>query len=170
MAPGAGGLLSMVIGFVAVIMNRGRRKGRARVGTKFLKTAVLIAGLCLAAPAPAVELVVNPSVPQKTFTPSTVRAIFNMRLLNWPDGTPIRIFVMKDRDPLHRYFSKNFLQVFPHQLRRSWDRRVYSGVGQAPQQVEDVQEMQRRVADTPGAIGYLPEDRIDDSVRKIEME
>ncbi|HEB95133.1 MAG TPA: hypothetical protein ENI96_01720 [Sedimenticola thiotaurini] len=130
---------------------------------------ILISALWLTLPAVAVELVVNPAVTETSLTQDKVRAIFNMRLLSWPDGTPVRVFVLKDRDPLHREFSKRVLQVFPHQLRRSWDRRVYSGVGQAPQQVDSVDEMRRRVAGTPGAIGYLPEDRIDDSVRKIDL-
>ncbi len=140
------------------------------MGRLYRQGLVLVVALWLAHPVAAVELAVNPSVPQTRLDPSKVRAIFNMRLLWWPDGTPIRVFVLKDRDPLHREFSKHFLQVFPHQLRRSWDRRVFSGVGQAPQQVKDVEEMRQQLATTPGAIGYLPKDRIDDSVRKIEME
>lgn len=139
------------------------------MGRWFINSLILISALWLTLPAVAVELVVNPAVTETSLTQDKVRAIFNMRLLSWPDGTPVRVFVLKDRDPLHREFSKRVLQVFPHQLRRSWDRRVYSGVGQAPQQVDSVDEMRRRVAGTPGAIGYLPEDRIDDSVRKIDL-
>ena len=144
--------------------------GNRGVGKWFVNSLILITVLWLALPAAAVELVVNPSVTDTSLTRAKVRAIFNMRLLSWPDGTPIRVFVLKDRDPLHREFSKRVLQVFPYQLRRAWDRRVYSGVGQAPQQVSSVEEMKRRLADTPGAIGYLPEDRIDDSVRKIDLQ
>ena len=93
-----------------------------------------------------------------------------MRVLEWPDGTPIRVFVLDDRNPVHRQFCKQYLEVFPHQLRYAWNRRVYSGMGQSPQQVDSVQEMHDQIADTPGAIGYLPEEMIDDSVRRIEME
>lgn len=141
------------------------------MGRTSIRLLVLMIVLCLTAPSlAAVQLVVNPSVPASTLTPSTVRALFNMRLLQWPDGTPVRVFVLKDKDPLHKAFSKNFLQVFPYQLRRSWDRRIFSGIGQAPQQVNDIHEMHTRVADTPGAIGYLPEDRIDESVKKIDTD
>ncbi len=148
----------------------GTPPGNRAVGRRFVSSLILIIVLWAALPAAAVELVVNPSVTDTSLTRAKVRAIFNMRLLSWPDGTPIRVFVLKDRDPLHREFSKRVLQVFPYQLRRAWDRRVYSGVGQAPQQVDSVEEMRRRIADTPGAIGYLPEDRIDDSVRKVDLQ
>ncbi len=118
----------------------------------------------------AVQLVVNPSVPDTKLSPSTVRALFNMRLLQWSDGTPVRVYVLPDDNALHRQFCKRYLGVFPHQLRYSWNRRVYSGIGQSPHQVKNVEEMRQRIADTPGAIGYLPEDLIDDSVRAVEME
>jgi hypothetical protein len=131
---------------------------------------LLLLFLLAAATAGAVELVANRSVTTSSLSPSQVRAIFNMRLLQWPDGTPIRVFVLPDRNPVHRRFCKEYLGVFPHQLRYAWNRRVYSGMGQSPQQVDDVQEMHDRIAETPGAIGYLPEDLIDDSVRRIEME
>jgi hypothetical protein len=78
--------------------------------------------------------------------------------------------VLGDKNPLHRQFAKQFLQVFPAQLRRSWNRRVYSGTGQAPLQVDDMQQMKQHVAETRGAIGYLPEDEIDERVKTIKME
>jgi len=135
-----------------------------------LKILLLLWALLASAPLFAVQLVANPSVPETVLSPSTVRALFNMRLLQWPDGTPVRIYVLPDGNALHRQFCKRYLGVFPHQLRYSWNRKVFSGMGQFPQQVKSVEEMRQRIADTPGAIGYLPEELIDESVRAIEVE
>lgn len=110
------------------------------------------------------EVVVNESVDQQTLSVTTVRAIFGMRLRTWPDGAPIRVFVLYDNHPLHIAFCKEVLNVFPHQLRVAWDRLVFSGTGQAPYQATSVEEMRLLVATTPGAIGYLGEDMIDESV------
>jgi ABC-type phosphate transport system substrate-binding protein len=112
-----------------------------------------------------VEVVVNDSVQQQMLSVTTIRAIFGMRLRTWPDGKPIRVFVLNDDDPLHVAFSKKILNIFPHQLRLAWDRLVFSGTGQAPYQVGSAKEMRARVATTPGAIGYLGEGMINDSVR-----
>ena len=112
----------------------------------------------------------NPSVPVSRVNSDTLRALFNMRLLTWPDGSRVRVFVLDDDHPLHRRFCKEYLGVFPHQLRYSWNRRVYSGIGQSPQQVKDAQEMRKKIAETPGAIGYLPEELIDESVRPVDLE
>jgi len=93
-----------------------------------------------------------------------------MRLREWPDGTPVRVFVLGDKHPLHERFCKQELGVLPHRLRRTWDRAVFAGVGQAPEQVSEVDEMIQRIATIPGAIGYLPEDRVDETVRKLTIE
>jgi hypothetical protein len=84
-----------------------------------------------------------------------LREIFFLRRTNWPDGTPIRIFVLPDQNPLHIRFTKEVLGVFPYQLRSAWDRMVFTGIGVPPTVVYSVEEMRKRVEETPGAIGYL---------------
>ena len=93
-----------------------------------------------------------------------------MRLHAWPDGVPIKVFVLKDRDPIHIAFCKKVLNVFPHQLRWAWDRLVFSGTGQAPFQVDSEETMRAKVASTPGAIGYLKRTLINGSVRVLSIE
>ena len=108
------------------------------------------------------EIVTNPGVSEKTISRSTLRAIFGMRLHEWPDGTAIQVFVMPDDAPLHTIFAKEALNVFPYQLRAALDRLVFSGTGQAPNTVSSVEEMLAKVASTPGAIGYLTKSRMMD--------
>jgi len=91
----------------------------------------------------------------KNLSSETVREIFFMRLSSWPDGSPIHVFVLPDSNPLHARFSKEILGVYPFQLRSAWDRMVYSGTGVSPTTVETPEEMQMRIKQTPGAIGYI---------------
>ncbi len=86
-----------------------------------------------------------------------LRAIFFVRQTKWPDGTPVRVFVLPDRHPFHIRFTKEVLGVYPYQLRSTWDRMLYSGTGVPPTVVKDVDEMHSRVEATPGGIGYLEE-------------
>jgi ABC-type phosphate transport system substrate-binding protein len=116
------------------------------------------------------EVIVNPSVSEKTLSKGSLRAIFGMRLHNWPDGTAVRVFVLPDDSPLHATFSKEKLNVFPYQLRSAWDRLVFSGTGQAPDTVSSAEEMLARVASTPGAIGYLPKSKIDGRVHVLQIK
>jgi hypothetical protein len=86
-----------------------------------------------------------------------LRDIFFARQTKWPNGDPIRVFVLPDRHPLHVRFSKEVLGVYPYQLRSTWDRILYSGTGVPPTVVNSVQELRKRVDETPGAIGYAEE-------------
>jgi ABC-type phosphate transport system substrate-binding protein len=126
--------------------------------------------LCFSETAQPLDLVINPDVTQETLSRNTLRSIFSMRKTQWPDGSPIHVFVMGDKSDLHRRFTKQLLGLFPHQLRRAWNRQIYSGMGQAPIKVASEQEMRELVAKTPGAIGYMSEGYFDEQVRTIEIE
>ena len=118
----------------------------------------------------AVEVVVNRSVQEVAIKRPTAWAIFSMRLRTWSNGAPTSVFVLSDNTPLHAEFTKKILDTFPYQLRRAWDRLVFSGTGQAPTEVNSIEEMYERISSTPGAIGYLPADRIDRNVRSLKVE
>nr|BAL53726.1 hypothetical conserved protein [uncultured Gammaproteobacteria bacterium] len=114
-------------------------------------------------------VLIHPHVALDSLSRDELRAIFAMRRRTWPDGTPIQVFVLPDDHPLHRAFCKQVLNVYPHQLRRIWDRGVFSGTGQAPIEVSSVEEMQKRIAAVPGAIGYTDRIQQDASVKAITV-
>jgi len=91
-----------------------------------------------------------------------------MRIPQWSDGSAIHVFVLEDSHPIHTSFTKHILGMFPYQLRRIWDRQVFSGTGIAPTIVKTSEEMRERVSKTQGAIGYLMPEDVDDSIKVIE--
>lgn len=131
--------------------------------------AAFILLLLSAQPAFGTSIIINPDQAVSELTLTTVRAKFAMRIPVWPDGTPVRVFVLDDNDSLHIDFCKSILGMFPYQLRRIWDRQVFSGTGTAPVVVASEAEMLARVAATRGAIGYLSDSLVDDSVRKVKI-
>ena len=143
---------------------------RRGTGCRWIVTLILLL-TALGLPAGhAVQVVENLSVPDPTVKRPTAWAIFSMRLRTWSDGSPTTVFVLNDTMPLHAEFTKKVLDTFPYQLRRAWDRLVFSGTGQAPTEVESIDEMYQRIVSTPGSIGYLPDDRVDAHVRVLKVE
>jgi len=130
---------------------------------RFVILVILLYAFLLLSEINAQELVVHPSVIQQEISRNTLRAIFGMRLRKWPDGRAIKVFVLKDDAPHHIEFSKSILHMFPYQLRRAWDRQVYSGTGQSPNEVTSLKEMLEKLANTPGAVGYLPIEEINEN-------
>jgi len=99
-----------------------------------------------------------------------LRAIFGMRSRTWPQGGAIKVFVLEDDDPVHNLFTKQILQTFPFNLRRIWDRRVYSGTGQSPSVVKTEQEMRDRISMTANSIGYISLSRVDAGVKVVSLQ
>ena len=114
-------------------------------------------------------LIINPTNVDTELSLNTVRSIFAMRTHQWSDGTPIHVFVLEDDNSLHADFCKEILKVFPYQLRRLWDKQIFSGTGIAPTTVKSIEEMRERVANTKGAIGYLREDPLTNTIKQIGM-
>ena len=83
-----------------------------------------------------------------------LRAIFMMRTRLWPDGAPVRVFVLSDTSEIHDQFCRENLGTYPYVLRGIWDRMVYTGTGLAPVTLNSQEELIEKVRSTPGAIGY----------------
>ena len=115
-------------------------------------------------------IVINSDVGEKILSVNSLRSIFSMHKKTWADGTKIRVFVFPDDNALHQSVAKEKLNVFPYQLRANWDRLVFSGTGQAPIQVSSNEEMLERIANTPGAIGYLWKANINENVHVLEIK
>jgi len=116
------------------------------------------------------EVVTNASVSTRSLPSNSLRAIFGMRQQTWPDGMPVKVFVLADDAPLHGSFCKEKLSAFPYQLRQAWDRLVFSGTGQAPTKVSSSEEMFDRIASTPGAIGYLEKSKISERINVLQIK
>ncbi len=117
-----------------------------------------------------VEIIANRSVGVNTLSLAAARAIFGMRQAKWPDDARIQVFVLADSHPTHVAVCKERLNLFPYQLRQSWDRLVYSGMAQAPIEVASEEELVNKVATTSGAIGYVRKVKPNDSIKIIAIQ
>ena len=115
-------------------------------------------------------IISHPDTKQDSIDKNTLRAMFSMNLQEWSGGEGVKVFVLEDRDKLHLKFSKSLLGFFPYQLRRSWDRLTYSGTGEGPTSVKNIEIMKQRIASTVGAIGYVPADLVDKSVKILRIK
>ncbi|MDI4638666.1 MULTISPECIES: hypothetical protein [Halomonadaceae] len=117
-----------------------------------------------------IVMVAHQGVRTTSLNRDTARAMFAMRQRTWPDGQVLRVLVLPNDHPVHERFAKQSLSVYPHQLQLSWDRVVFSGTGQAPTKVISQPAMLERIATTPGSLGYLDREYLDDRVQVISME
>ena len=137
-----------------------------------IKTIIVSFFLCstLVSVGNATEIVVNQSVPVGEYSLNKTRAIFTMRQRFWSNGKKVQVFVLADNHPLHKTFTKKKLHMFPHQLRRVWDRMVFSGTGRAPVILNTEEEMLDKISNTPNAIGYLNSGTENEKLRLFEFQ
>jgi len=115
----------------------------------------------------AVEVVVNKSVPVSTFSLEDLQAVFSMQKRNWSKHRQIKVFILPESSQTHQDFVKHGLRMFSHQIRRIWDRMIYSGSGAPPVELSSEKEMINKIANTPDAIGYLSAKPDNENIRVI---
>ena len=121
-----------------------------------IAAAVLLIVANVAHPAHAeIEIVTSPDRAGVVLDRSLLRALFTMRIRQWPDGSAARVFVLPDDSPVHHRFCREILGTFPYVPRNTWDRGVFTGTGFAPERAGSEAEMLDKVRRTPGAIGYV---------------
>lgn len=116
-----------------------------------------------------VVVIAHKGVSVDSLSRSDLRSLFGMRSRSWPDNQPVRVFVLRDDDPIHEQFVKSKLKTFPYNLRKIWDRRVFSGTGQYPTQVNSAAEMYEMVTTVENSIGYIPVTEIGEGVKVLEL-
>ena len=78
---------------------------------------------------PGCVVIANPSVPVSHLDRNLARRLFTLSLTEWRDGTAVTVFVLADDAETHVEFTRKILALYPRQLRRVWDRRLYTGTG-----------------------------------------
>lgn len=118
----------------------------------------------------AQSVIAHPDVKVNKLSQAMMRSIFLMRSTAWEDGTPVFVVTLEPSDPLHIEFCKNILGLFPYQLQQIWDRIIFTGTGQSPHYAVSTDELKQLISSTPGAIGYIDREDIDETVRLIYVE
>jgi ABC-type phosphate transport system substrate-binding protein len=140
------------------------------MGRNWLVILAMAAALAVASPvAGETEVIVHPDHATQEVSRALLRGIFGMRVRAWPGGQPVHVFVLADESAPHDAFTRSVLRMYPYQLRQNWDRLAYSGTGQPPNRVSSLEEMRRRVAETPGAIGYLDTALLDPDAADVKV-
>lgn len=98
-----------------------------------------------------------------------VQSIYGLNTKRWPNGSDLTVFVLPDNSVLHERFCIEILMMLPYQLRRNWERLIYSGRAGLLITVDSLEEMKKRVSATPGSIGYITQEHLDDSILIVEV-
>ncbi|RKF15561.1 hypothetical protein DBZ36_14325 [Alginatibacterium sediminis] len=131
------------------------------------QTNAELADLALASQ--SIYVVLNRARSQEKIDIGIANRLFSLRQLTWPDGHPVQLVCFPDSNAVHVKFSKAVLDIFPYQLRKHWDRLVYTGVATAPKQVRTDQQLIHTITHNADAIAYSNKEISDDNVYSIQI-
>lgn len=135
---------------------------------KFLKMGgwVLLLLACFVGSAIADILVIaNRSVPAASLSKDDVKRIYLGSMSRWEDGSRVNFVVLKD-DTMDAFLSA-YVGTSSSQFAQHWKRQVFTGKGQMPPMYDKSSDVVKFVANTPGAIGFVPEETRTDEVKVL---
>jgi len=131
--------------------------------------ALLTAGIAPQASAQEVKIVAHPDISRSTLSRDEIRQIFLGRKTQWDDGNQRVHFVVLKEGDTHETFVRQFVGKTPSQFSNYWKKMIFTGKGRAPQSFATPEDVVALVAETAGAVGYVPPETDTPGVKIISI-
>ena len=132
-----------------------------------LLALVLQSGRAPAASPVSLAVIVNPASSAGSIGFVELASIYTRATRKWKDGTPIRALNLKVGSPERVEFDRVILDMSPERSAQFWMDRQVRGEEGAPKAIAQADIVVSLVATMNGAVGYVPEDKVDAKVRVV---
>jgi ABC-type phosphate transport system substrate-binding protein len=95
-----------------------------------------------------------------------IKEIFLGKKTRWKDNSAILFVVLTD-DTVYPTFLKDYVCKTIFQYVNYWKQQVFTGKGRMPKSFANSKDVIQFVADTPGAISFVPEQDMDANLVKL---
>jgi ABC-type phosphate transport system substrate-binding protein len=95
-----------------------------------------------------------------------IKEIFLGKKTRWKDNSTILFIVLTD-DTVYPTFLKDYVGKTIFQYVNYWKQQVFTGKGRMPKSFANSKDVIQFVADTPGAISFVPEQEVDAKLVKM---
>jgi len=113
-------------------------------------------------------VIVHKSVPLESASAAEIADIYQLKVRSWEDDSRITVFNLKTDGKLKNAFYA-FIKQNPLNLRKLWLRLQLTGEATPPKSTDTEDAMVKKVASTPGAIGFVSKEKINDDVKVIAV-
>jgi ABC-type phosphate transport system substrate-binding protein len=135
-----------------------------------IRIALTTLVLCLAGGEVAAEVVavVSARSPVSNLSRAQIVDIFLGKARRFPDGTTALPIDLAEGEAERDEFYTKFAAKSPAQIKAYWSKIIFTGRGQPPAAAANPQDLRKRIAGNPAAIGYIDRAWLDSSVKAIE--
>ena len=125
---------------------------------------LLLCGLPLLASA-EIAVVTSPDTGVSSLSEREVRQLFNGETREL-GGQRVTLLDLPEGDATRDTFYRELMGRTTDQMQSHWARQVFTGGARPPREVASISEMKSRAA-SPGALGYLPADEVDEDELRV---
>ena len=111
-----------------------------------------------------VAVIAHKSVPVDTIKKSELMDFYTGDIQKWSDEQFIVVFDLKPKGEVREAFYK-FLGKSSSRMKSIWLKKMLSGEGEPPEFMKSEEELLKKVASTPGAIGYVNQAKVSEEVK-----
>lgn len=115
----------------------------------------------------AETFIVHPGLDGVKLSRAEITDVLLGRKTVFPDGTRVVVVLLDDDSPLTVEVLKDYVKKSPSQYLAYWKRQVFTGKAAMPKIVASAEEALALVRGTPGAICFIPDDRVGDGVGRV---
>ena len=113
-----------------------------------------------------IAVIAHPEVPESEISKELVLDFFTGDRRRWSNEEPVIPLDLQEPKEIRKSFYKS-LGKSSSRMRSIWMRRKLSGEGEPPEAIRTEQEVILRVANTPGAIGFIRRENVTDQVKLL---
>lgn len=117
------------------------------------------------ASAEEIVIIVNKNVSVTKIDASQANSIYTLVERRWSDGSDISVFTLKSGDVNDKFYA--FMNKSIAQMKKIWLKKKLNGGLKVPESVGSEDEILKKVANTPGAIGFIRKSKVNDSVKVV---
>jgi len=131
---------------------------------------IVIVAVCLLAGhrsyAAQVAVIAHPSVQVEDFDKALLFDIYKGDVRTWDDDTKIKVWDLSECGEIRESFYK-FLGKRRSRMKSIWMRKLLTGEGEPPDEASSQEEMIEKIIATPGSIGYIDMELVDEQVKLL---
>lgn len=130
---------------------------------------VLVSMAFISSALAAPVMVAHPGVSTDALNKGDVQKIYLGKTGNWGDGSRVILSMLKSGD-VSAVFLKTNVKKSQKQFGTFWKKAVFSGTGEMPASFDTESDLLMFVSRTPGAVGYVDEANVNDTVKVITIQ
>jgi ABC-type phosphate transport system substrate-binding protein len=131
---------------------------------------IIIAAFCVCTCTRAafaqVAVIVHKAVPADTLSQTQLFDVFSGEVKSWSNQVRVVVFDLKPAVEAKEAFYK-LLGKTPSRMKSIWLKRLLMGEGDPPASLPAEEEVLKKVAATPGAIGFVSKAKVTSEVRVV---